>query len=522
MKFSALITIFSFTASVAGQPSQPSFMNINTPYDELNPVISPDGKTIFVTIANHPSNAGGKKDAGDIWISKLGDDNQWSSPVHAGANLNNSGYNAVAGFSADGASLFLLTHYGEGTTQARTQGISVSRYSGNGWSKPSNITIPYFQNKSAIPTGFISSNEEVFVFSAETYGTKGVDDLYFTLKDASGKWSPPKNLGSTINTQFQELSPSLSADGKTLYFSSNGRKGKGSFDVYASTRLDDSWTNWSEPINLGDPINSEGRDLFYRPYTSPVEFALYTSTINSDGYGDVKFYSKENPILTTPPVVISAPVDTMETSPTTTTSKSLRIYGKVSSAKTGEPIVARVYFDAPEEKQVIASTPATGYTVNVPVTSTYAIRIEAKGYVSILEKLDVPVEGLKVLEMNFSLQPVEVGTTVNLKNVLFEQGKTLLLPTSYPELDLVANFLQTNPNVKIDLAGHTDNRGIPTQNVKLSQARVDKVKAYLVSKGIDKKRISGKGFGGAKPIASNENEETRQLNRRVEFIIKKF
>jgi OOP family OmpA-OmpF porin len=150
------------------------------------------------------------------------------------------------------------------------------------------------------------------------------------------------------------------------------------------------------------------------------------------------------------------------------------------------------------------------------------VKIEANGYVSSLEKLDVHTHEMNVLEMNFRLQPVELGTTVNLKNVLFEQGKTVLLPQSYPELDLIVSFLQANPAVKIELAGHTDNRGIPAQNVKLSQARVDKVKSYLVSRGIDRKRLAGKGYGGSKPIASNDSEETRQLNRRVEFTIKKF
>ena len=139
-----------------------------------------------------------------------------------------------------------------------------------------------------------------------------------------------------------------------------------------------------------------------------------------------------------------------------------------------------------------------------------------------MEKLDIQTYEMKELEMNFKLQPIEVGTTVNLRDILFEQGKTNLLAQSYPELDLVVSFLKSNPKVKIELAGHTDNRGIPSQNVKLSQARVDKVKSYLVSKGIEGKRISGKEYGGSKPIASNETEETRQLNRRVEFTIKKF
>jgi len=159
--------------------------------------------------------------------------------------------------------------------------------------------------------------------------------------------------------------------------------------------------------------------------------------------------------------------------------------------------------------------------LRIPSKGLYVVKIEAPGYISSLEKLDVQTYEMKDLEMNFRLQPIEVGTTVSLKNVLFEQSKTELLPQSYEELDLVVAFLRTNQRVRIELSGHTDNRGIPTQNVKLSQARVDKVKAYLVSKGIAGKRIEGKGYGGSKPIASNDNEDTRQLNRRVEFTIKK-
>ena len=123
--------------------------------------------------------------------------------------------------------------------------------------------------------------------------------------------------------------------------------------------------------------------------------------------------------------------------------------------------------------------------------------------------------------MNFLLQPVEAGVTVNLKNVLFAQGKSELLTESYDELDLVVSFLKTNSNVRIELSGHTDNRGVPEDNVRLSQQRVNTVKAYLVSKGIEAKRITGKGYGGSRPIAGNDTEETRRMNRRVEFTIRK-
>src|SRR5690606_723302 len=136
-----------------------------------------------------------------------------------------------------------------------------------------------------------------------------------------------------------------------------------------------------------------------------------------------------------------------------------------------------------------------GYTLGI-APSEYDVRIEANGYVSRLEKLDINEVAMRDIEMNFTLQPLEVGTTVNLKNVLFAQAKTDILPESYPELDLVVNFLKANPNVRIELMGHTDGRGVPADNVRLSQRRVDKVKDYLVSKGIAPRRISGKGYGG--------------------------
>ncbi|HTE31338.1 MAG TPA: OmpA family protein [Chryseolinea sp.] len=503
-----------------------AFQKVNSAYDELDPVISPDGRTMFVTIANHASNVGGKRDQGDIWISALQEDNQWAAPVHGGNNLNNAAFNAVAGLSADGTKLYLLSHYDGNGGPGRTQGIAVSTYNESGWTKPQNLAIPYFQNKSSVLTGHVSADQSVFVFSADTYGSRGVEDLYVTRKGADGKWSEPKNLGGVVNTPFQELSPSLSADSKTIYFSSNGRKGSGSFDIYSSVRLDDSWGNWSVPVNMGSGFNTEGRELYYRPYEQSG-YALYASTKNSDGYGDIRIFLSDEPyrpdsVIVAPPVKPDSSISIVELPREATTDKLVRVHGKVNNAKTGESIDAKVFFEAEVNGQNTGSSVASGYTITLPSTNDYVVRIEAPGYVSTREKLDIQTYEMNELEMNFKLQPVEIGTTVNLKDVLFEQGKTVLLSQSYPELDLVISFLKSNPNVKIELAGHTDNRGIPSQNVKLSQARVDKVKSYLVSKGISSKRITGKGYGGSKPIASNDNEDTRQFNRRVEFVIKKF
>lgn len=519
---------FGLTVLVAGVQAQvlntTAFQLVNSREDEQAPVISPDGKTLYFTIGNHDQNVGGKKDPGDIWIS-LWVGGQWSAPVHAGPVLNSRGYNAVAGLSADGSQLFLHGHYDPTGATARTQGIAVARNTGGGWSQPENIQIPYFQNKSTQVGGYVSPDKGIFVFSADTYGTRGVEDIYVSFNE-DGRWTEPRNVGSGINTQFQELCPSLSADGRTLYFSSNGRRGNGSFDVYYAERLDDTWTRWSEPVNLGALVNTEGRELYYRTLPE-MGMALFTTTKNSDGYGDIKMISPKNP----PAQPEVAPVTTVDSSvqhiaitrnEVTADDKQVKVFGRVNNAKTGEPIAASLIFSSPVFGKPIPSEPKTGFEVRVPSVNVYTIRIEAQGYISAFEKLDIQTYEMRELEMTFNLQPVEVGTTVNLKNVLFERGTANLLPESNSELDLVVSFLQTNPKVVIDLSGHTDNRGVHSHNVRLSQQRVNKVKDYLVSKGISGKRIMGKGYGGTKPIASNDTEESRMLNRRVEFTIRKF
>lgn len=539
MRIWFLILIFALPPALWAQDIHDALAAINSRYDEQNPVISPDGNTIYFTVGNHPANVGGVKDPGDIWFTrKTG--TAWSAPLHGGALLNDRAYNAVAGFSPDGRQLFLHGHYGHGGAPAKTQGISVSKDNGSGWTRPENLSIPYFMNKSGLPCGAISDDNSVFVFSAESYGTQGVDDIYVSiLKD--GKWTEPRNLGTTINTQFQELSPSLSSDNKTLYFSSNGRKGVGSFDVYSATRLDDSWTNWSVPENLGARVNTEGRELFYRPYPA-LGLVLFTTTTSSDGYGDVRVIERDEPLLPSDSTVtadaaadrqdlIASALPEQKNDPevnaapmpveTPSSRTAVEVYGKITNGKTGEIIPAKISFEGPSLQPQSAVSGESGYSITVP-SASYVIRIEANGYISTLEKLDINAFEMNRLEMNFKLQPVEVGTTVNLKNVLFAQAKTDILPESYPELDLVVSFMRENPKVRIELMGHTDGRGVHADNVRLSQERVNKVKEYLVSKGIEARRISGKGFGGAKPIASNDTEESRRMNRRVEFVIKKF
>ena len=521
---SVCITIIAVSLpafSIAQALSQKSFSHVNSPYDEQSPFISPDGKVLYWTLANHPDNIGGKKDPGDIWYS-VWTGEEWSLPIHGGNKINDLGYNGVAGFSNDGGRMYLLSHYKPGNALAQSQGISVSLKTPEGWSTPENINIPYFLNRSVGTQGYLSTAVEAFVFSADSYGSMGAEDLYVSVLQ-SGKWSEPKNLGKQINTTFQELSPSLSADGKYLFFASNGRKGYGSFDIYYSQRLDDTWTNWSAPMNKGANINSEGRELFYRTYPEQ-NFALFTSTLNSDGYGDIRFYRPPKDLLDSliqlRPDSIVRIVEIIRDKPIAGDEKIFEVYGKITDSKTNQPLRATLTFHSDSLFTTVAD-PEGRYKIRIPSVNEYSLRIEASGFVGNFEKLDVRTYEMKSLEMNFKLQPIEIGATVNLKSVLFQQSTPNLLPESNDELDLIVSFLKVNPKVEILLSGHTDNRGIAEHNLRLSQKRVERVKAYLVSKGISSKRIAGKGLGGSKPIAANDTEETRRLNRRVEFTIVK-
>lgn len=524
--FIALL-VFGCVSGGFSQPDKNVLASVNSSRDEMNPILSPDGQTLYLTIANHPQNIGGKNDPGDIWVSKWTGET-WSPPEHGGTSINDMAYNAVAGVSEDHTKLFLLSHYHLPHGRARTQGISVAHRAGDKWSEPKNIQIPYFLNRSVILSGCFNKSLDVFIFSAENYGTLGVEDLYITTLTTEG-WSEARNLGSVINTRFQELTPWLSDDGLTLYFSSNGRKGLGSFDVYSSTRLDNSWASWSEPVNLGSQTNTEGRDLYYRSYPE-FGFEILTSTQNSDGYSDIKFHRRNDPLVHNDPV--QEPIIRIDSGQLSTSTEKLPETPKVNNAvtlrgslidsKTGTPVRGTVTITSESGESVSLNDVIGEFQMGIKDLALYTISAQAPGYVNTFERVNIKRTDLPEVEMVLRMQPIEVGATVNLRNVLFVQSKAELLPESFDELNVVIKFLQENPAVKIELGGHTDNRGIHADNVRLSQARVNTVKQYLVSNGVNPKRITGKGYGGTRPIASNDTEDTRKMNRRVEFTIRKF
>lgn len=252
---------------------------LNSEAEESMPVLSADGKTLYFVRMLHPDNLGGKFSGHDIWYSRLQADSSWSEPKNNLYNLNNKGNNAILGFSDGDQTAYLLNHYG--TKDSRKPGISVSTQEKvSWWSLPEVIDIPKLKNDGFFYNGYVNKTGDVAIVSMKTPKMEGDEDLFVSLKDEHGRWGELINLGPEINTMGFEITPFLGNDGKTLYFSSNGHKGFGDADIYRADRQDDSWTNWSEPENLGRPVNSKGFDAAYSEYDNGT--VLFIS--NRDGY----------------------------------------------------------------------------------------------------------------------------------------------------------------------------------------------------------------------------------------------
>ncbi len=492
------------------QPAKPLSSAINSVHSDVLPVISPDGKVLFfdrkddpnnVTRASHPNEI-----YDDIYKSSKGDDGVWSEAVNMGAPLNNWSHNFVNSISPDGNSMLLANTYNEDGSP-KGQGASITRrIKGQGWSVPEEVKIDDFKNKDSYVSFFMANNNSVLLMSVEDDDSYGKRDIYISFPKYDGGWTRPANIGPDVNTMQQEYSPVLASDNTTLYFASEGHYGYGSYDIFMTKRLDDSWKRWSKPVNLGPKVNTDASDMAFSIPASGKEVYIYSwnnKETKSDIYhldlGDSKSI-KPNPVYL--------------------------ISGTVYNAKTNKPIHADIIYEVlplGTQAGTAGSDPDNGrYKIVLPSGNHYGYFAQAKGFIAVHENLDIPeITEYTEIHKDLYLVPIEVGQQVNLKNVFFEQGKPIMFTTSYPELDRLVRILTSNSTIEIRVDGHTDNQGDAKKNMELSQQRVDVVKDYLVKKGINAKRITTKAFGGTKPIASNAKEETRKLNRRVEFTITK-
>lgn len=474
--------------------------NVNSYAAELAPIITADGTTLYFTRDDHADNVG-SSDRQDIWVSEIGADGSFRRAKNLRDPLNNENPNFAISVSSDGNALYVGSIYHRDGTS--TKGLSRTEKTVDGWSYPEAVTIRNYENRSRHVNFQIVSGEKIMTSALEDRKSIGDLDLYVSFLQEDGAWSEPMNLGSDINTASQEGSPFLAGDLKTLYFSSRGRPGYGSNDMFVSKRLDDSWTNWSEPMNLGPQYNGPGWDAYY-VIPASGDKAYFVS--DRDDPGNLDIYRIELPEELRPnPVAL--------------------VKGKVLNAKTEKPLAANIIYEIlPSGEQVgtATSNPVTGdYGIQLPTGEKYGFLAEASGFVAINENLDLSdLREYREVERDLYLAPIEKGQKIVLNNIFFEFAKYELLKDSYSELNRVASFLKNNPGVKIEIRGHTDNVGSDQSNMLLSRRRAEAVADYLTEKGISADRLSVKGFGESEPIVPNDTEENRFKNRRVEFVIK--
>jgi outer membrane protein OmpA-like peptidoglycan-associated protein len=476
--------------------------NVNSVYSDRLPVISPDGKILYITRSGDPRNQGEEKTT-DIWMSLLNKDGNWDTIKNVGFPLNNTGNNFVISTTPDNNTLLLGNTY-KLDGSAHSGGFSFSNKTVTGWSIPTEVKVKNYKNKSKYSSSCLSTNRKVLIIDAEADKTFGGNDLYVSFLNSDSTWSEPINLGSIVNTFGNEGTPFIAADDVTMYYSTNGKRGYGDNDIYVTHRLDSTWTNWSEPENLGPEINTSDWDAYFTLQASG-KYGYMVSQQNAMGKEDI-FRIKLPDAIKPKPVVL--------------------IYGKVIDSKTKKPLGTSIYYydlKTGKEVGVASSNPIDGsYKIILPTGFSYSFLASKQGYMSVSDNIDLTsLNEYKEIERNLYLAPIEVGQTIRLNNIFFDFAKADILPTSFADLNRLIKILNDYPQLQIEVSGHTDNIGADAANLLLSQSRSQSVVNYLLNNSIEKTRLIAKGYGEIKPVETNLTDEGRAINRRVEFTILK-
>lgn len=341
---------------------------INTEYNEINPVLSADGKTLFFTRANHPENTFGPYDSEDIWYSELQSNGQWSTAKRLQV-LNIWRYNSILSISSDGKTLLINGIYNRAGNFWKQRGLSIVTKEGDGWRRPVRLNVKGYSdaNLGMKSNGFMSADGQYLILAFSKKYNSEKTDLYFSKKKNERKWSSPKKI-KKINSGRNEEAPFLSADNKTLYFASNRKGGKADFDIYKTQPQSDNWKKWSKPVLLGDTVNSNEWESYYK-INADGKAALFASTKNSLGQSDIFRidFPEKNPVVL--------------------------LAGKVTDSKTNKPLAPGIPFQILVNGQSVDSLKvnldSASYQVKLPLGKTYSVKAIAKNYNSRTETIDV-------------------------------------------------------------------------------------------------------------------------------------
>lgn len=646
--------------------------SVNTRYHETAPLVTSDNQRLYFTVSNHPDNNKGTDNTQDIWYSDKRPDGTWGKAKHMPSPLNNRKFNQVLTILDGGNTLFI-----RGGDQKKEEGFSFTfRQGKNDWSKPQEVDIKGFEdmNNGRFSGAVISQDRSTIVIYMSERTNKAYSDLYVSKLQPNGKYTKPEMITS-LSTPQDEFGQYLTNNDKTMYFASNRPGGLGGVDVWKTQRLDDTWQNWSEPVNIGEPINTGGFDSYFsvdatgknafttRTYVSadgsniniyglvPRPKIIVKGTITDAKSGEtvtaklqIKAEEEEDKLLTTgsngayefktnqekvffyfatadgylnqqdtldltkidrdttiiknmvmdpiPAEIIlygkvidakenmpasvyvktakgewqnqaqtkyedgsyrmklngvgpyTITIDNLSFNPVNETlnvqleegvyykeiqkdfmlERALKPYvisGYVYDEKTKDPLSAKISIDLNDSVMATATSTEDGYYyAEVKQPGDFKIRASKEDYLNLEESITIhDNQDFVNYTKDLYMIPIEIGATVIIKNIYFNFDKTTLKPESYPELNRLTDLMKTNEGITIEIAGHTDDKGSDEYNLTLSDGRAKSVMDYLLEQGIEESRMVAKGYGEAKPIASNYSDEGRSANRRVEFTI---
>jgi len=497
--------------------------NINTIYPDYTPVISADEEILFFT-SRRPSTTGGKRDPvdnkyyEDIFMATKSDGNwKLSQP---GKPLNSKFHDASIGLSPDGQTLYIYKGDNGGD-------IYECVLKGDKWVKPSPLP-KVINTKAHESSASLGPDGRTLYFISDRPDGVGGRDIWVAYKNSKGKWSEVKNIRE-LNTPYDEEAVFIHPDGRTLYFSSQGHNSMGGYDIFKSTYKDGYW---SKPENLGVPINTADDDLYF-VLSSSGQRAYFSSsrkgTIGDQDIFMITFIIDKPMNPSTEDNLIAyktKPVQEIkiESAIAIETPSLTLLKGFIYDEETKKPLEAQIVLtdnEKNEELAVFSSNAQTGkYLVSLPSGKNYGIAVKKEGYLFHSENFIIPENALyQEIQKDIYLKPIKIGQSIVLRNIFFDFDKATIRPESKTELENLIKLMNDNPNIKIEISGHTDNIGSASYNQKLSESRAKAVVDYLIEHGIERSRLSYMGYGFEKPIASNDTEEGRQLNRRVEFKI---
>lgn len=486
---------------------------VNSEYPEYAPVVSADEQTMIFTsrrkLKEKTDDETGKqakdpidyKYFEDIYITKKDKQGNWKEPKLISKKINSSGHEATIGLSVDGQQLLIYS-----AQEDALGDIYYSKLNGSDWSAP--VPFEALNSKASETHACFSADGKTIFFASNRKGGYGGFDIYRVTMLPNGEWSKPLNLGSKINTEFDDRAPFIHPDGVSLFFSSNGHETMGGFDIFQATDLGEE--GWSTPENIGYPINTTEDDLFYT--TSVDGKRSYYASEKEDGQGEKDIY-----LITLP----KPPVQAMTI---------MTGYFTSGDEEATIPEDAEIVVKDNETQEIVGiykPNMKTGkYLFILPPGKNYNVTYNAEGYLFKSENLIVPKNSaFQSMKKEIKLAPIKANESIVLNNVFFEFDSEILTKDSKAELNKLFTLLSNNPTIKVEIQGHTDSKGNNAYNKILSQKRAEAVMNFLIKKGIKVSRIKAVGYGETKPIAKNtnadgsDNEEGRALNRRIELKI---